>query len=313
VAEPAPLLFVAGSAAPPGGTAEWVTGADGVRLRAALFPATAPRGSVVLSPGRTEPIEKYYEVVDELRGRGFTVLVHDWRGHGLSARLTSDPLKGHGAGWRSYVSDYRAVLEAFAGRLPRPWLAMGHSMGGGLTALALVEGEARFAGAVLTAPMMGLDLTGKPARLARGLAWLLSRLGAEALYAAGPGDPLYGPFEGNLLTHDRTRWDRTVALVTEQAGLRLGGPTWGWLELAFQIGKQLSQARLTIPLLVVAAEEERLVANAASKAFAERSGGRWVLVEGARHEILMETDDRRRVFWDAFDRFVGKVVTPPPA
>lgn len=304
----APLLVVAGAAAPGGGAAEWVTAADGVRLRAALFPQANARGSVVLSPGRTEPIEKYYEVVDELRARGFTVLVHDWRGHGLSARLTPDPLKGHGTDWRSYLSDYHSVIEAFAGRLPRPWLAMGHSMGGGLTALALTEGEGGFAGAVLSAPMMGLDLTGKPARLARALAWLLSRAGASGAYAAGPGDPLYGPFEGNVLTHDRARWDRTVALVQQEAGLRLGGPTWGWLELAFQIGARLSRTKLTLPLLVVAAEEEKLVANAASKAFTERSGGRWVLVGGARHEILMETDDKRAVFWAAFDAFVGETL-----
>jgi len=307
VVEPAPLLFLPQAPTPAGGTAEWVRGADGVRLRAALFPAAAPRGSVVLSPGRTEPIEKYYEVVDELRARGFTVLVHDWRGHGLSARLTPDPLKGHGGDWRSYMGDFQRVLEAFAGRLPRPWLAMGHSMGGGLTALALVEGEDRFTGAVLTAPMMGVDLGGKSPRLVRLLAWLLSRLGAQALYVQGPGNPLYGPFEGNSLTHDRTRWDRTVALVTEKAELRLGGPTWGWLDLAFQISGRLSKAKLTIPLLVVAADDERLVVNAASRAFAERSGGRWLVVPGARHEILMEIDDRRAVFWKAFDEFVGEL------
>jgi lysophospholipase len=262
---------------------------------------------VVLSPGRTEPIEKYYEVVEELRARGFTILIHDWRGQGLSGRLTPDPLKGHGDDWRSYVSDYQRLLEAFTSRLPRPWLAMGHSMGGGLTALALMEGEERFAGAVLTAPMMGVDLGGKPPRLVRALAWLLSRLGAGERYVQGPGAPLYGPFADNALTHDPARWNRTVVLVTERAELRLGGPTWGWLKLALQIQDRLSKARLTIPLLVVAAEEERLVDNAAAKAFTERSGGRWLLVPASRHEILMETDDRRAVFWTAFDGFVGEV------
>lgn len=314
MAEPAPLLTLPGADAPAGGTAEWVRGADGVRLRAALFRAAGARGSVVLSPGRTEPIEKYYEVVEDLRVRGFTVLVHDWRGHGLSARLTPDPLKGHGGHWRSYVDDFESLLGAFEARLPRPWLAMGHSMGGGLTALALTHGEDRFAGAVLTAPMMRVDLGGKPPRLVRVLAWLLSRLGAGARYVQGPGDPLYGPFEDNTLTHDRDRWDRTVALVTQQVELRLGGPTWGWLDLAFQIAKRLSKARLTIPLLVVAAEEERLVVNAAAKAFTERSGGAWVVVPGARHEILMETDGKRAVFWTAFDRFVEDLwATRPPA
>jgi lysophospholipase len=46
----------------------------------------ANRGSVVVSPGRSEPIEKYFEVVQDLLDRGFVVLVHDWRGQGLSHR-----------------------------------------------------------------------------------------------------------------------------------------------------------------------------------------------------------------------------------
>jgi len=92
--DPAPLLSIPEAEAPANGGAAWFQGRDGARLRAALFhPDGPPRGSAVLSPGRTEPIEKYFEVVRELQARGFVVLVHDWRGHGLSVRMTSDPMK----------------------------------------------------------------------------------------------------------------------------------------------------------------------------------------------------------------------------
>jgi alpha-beta hydrolase superfamily lysophospholipase len=47
-----------------------------------VAPDGPPRGSVVVSPGRSEPIEKYFEVVQDLLDRGFVVLVHDWRGQG---------------------------------------------------------------------------------------------------------------------------------------------------------------------------------------------------------------------------------------
>ncbi len=57
---------------PPGGRAEVFAGAGGAPLRAALWtPPGPPAGSVVLSPGRTEPIEKYFEVVGELLQRGY--------------------------------------------------------------------------------------------------------------------------------------------------------------------------------------------------------------------------------------------------
>src|SRR5581483_11986932 len=99
--EPAPLVETPLAKAPPGGGAWWFTGAGGARLRAALFEPPRGgrvRGAIVLSGGRTEPIEKYYELIGELLDRGFVVLAHDWRGQGLSQRELSDPLKGHARG-----------------------------------------------------------------------------------------------------------------------------------------------------------------------------------------------------------------------
>ena len=91
----APLMGVPGASAPPGGSGEWFRGAGGLRLRAAFWtPSTLaarkPRGTVIVSPGRTEPIEKYFEVIGNFLARGWCVLAHDWRGQGLSARLWPD-------------------------------------------------------------------------------------------------------------------------------------------------------------------------------------------------------------------------------
>ena len=66
--------------------------AVGASLRAARFPAAPDvpaQGVCVLLNGQTEFIEKYFEVIDELRGRGFSVATMDWRGQGDSSRLTA--------------------------------------------------------------------------------------------------------------------------------------------------------------------------------------------------------------------------------
>src|SRR5258708_5000671 len=67
------------------------TKAVGATLRAARF-AAAPdvpaQGVCVLLNGQTEFIEKYFEVIDELRGRRFAVATMDWRGQGGSTRMT---------------------------------------------------------------------------------------------------------------------------------------------------------------------------------------------------------------------------------
>lgn len=306
MAHPAPLFGVDSAPVPQGGAAEWFVGAGGARLRAALFPASGEaRGSVVLSPGRTEPIEKYFEIVEMLSARGFTVLVHDWRGHGLSVRLLPDRRLGHAAGHADFMIDFQQLLAAFEGRLPRPWIALGHSMGGCLTLLAMATGETRFSAAILTAPMLGLQTGAIPRPVARAvaaLAKLFGRAGAPAIKA----DAAPTPFEANILTHDRARYERNEALVAAHPDLALGAPTWGWLDFAFRATGVLARGpgvpRITTPLTVLAAGEERLVDNAAIQRVTARiPDARLVEVPGAFHEILQETDQVQAVFWVEFD------------
>jgi lysophospholipase len=310
---PASLVEIPKAPAPEGSVAQWLPAEDGARLRVALFkPEGAARGSVVLSPGRTEPIEKYFEVVGELSARGFVVLVHDWRGQGLSARALQDRLFGHARGWRPFLADYDLILKTFADRLPKPWIAMGHSMGGGLTTLALAEGESRFAGAVLSAPMLGMNTGERTLSSVRRLSFLMNLVGrSKALVAPAP-DPLKEHFAGNILTHDEARWNRTHAQIVAEPDLRLGGITWGWLAFALTLTQRVVASRkidtLAIPLTIVAAEDDKLVINAAAKAVADRAPhGRYVDVPGAYHEVLMETDPRRAVFWTEFDAIADKV------
>jgi len=308
----APLISIPEAPAPDG-AAEWFIGEDGARLRAALFPpAGAARGSVVLSPGRSEPIEKYVEVVSDLTGRGFVVLVHDWHGQGLSARMLKDPLAGHARGWKSFLGDYRRLIAAFEARLPKPWIAVGHSMGGGLTALALAEGEDRFAAAVLSAPMLGLNLGRVTPRSAGALAGFMRLIGRGGAYAAPAIDPFDESFDGNILTHDQRRYEIFKAQLRACPEMRISGPTFGWLLFALQLCARVRTSaridRLPIPLVIALAEQERLCDNIAAATVAARAPqGRSFEVAGAFHEILMETDDRRAQFWSAFDEVADKV------
>ncbi|MFI4933895.1 MAG: alpha/beta fold hydrolase [Caulobacterales bacterium] len=318
--EPAPLIDTPLAPVPAGGAGEWFPGVGGARLRAALFPAGgAPRGSVVLSGGRTEPIEKYFEVVGELRSRGFTVLAHDWRGQGLSRRLLPDPMRGHAGGYADFLGDYDALLATFEARLPKPWIALGHSMGGCLTALVLAHGERRFAAAALSAPMLGLLTPPFPLPLAKALTWLATALGASGGYTPGRQvSPVAVTFADNILTHDQARYERNQAQIVQCPDLMLGGPTWGWLAFAFAAIDELQRgagaARIEIPVLVVAAGADRLVDIEGERLVASRMPkGRLVEAPGAFHEILQETDDVRALFWREFDALADAAapISPP--
>jgi lysophospholipase len=66
---------------------------------------------------------------------------------------------------------------------------------------------------------------------------------------------------------------------------------------------------VSIPVTIVAAGQDSRVLIADEKAIAGRlRKGRYVEIPDAFHEILIETDDRRAVFWKAFDETVEPVL-----
>lgn len=314
----APLMGVPGAAPPPGGEGEWYRGAGGLRLRAALWtPAKAARGSVILSPGRTEPIEKYYEVIGNFLARGFVVLAHDWRGQGLSARLLPDRLKGHARAVEEFLDDYARLVDAFEARLPRPWIMVGHSMGGALNLLTLEQGETRFAGALLSSPMLKIK-TGKRSMWSVKLAvrWHL-RHGKAGDYILGdPDDPFDHTFEKDALTTDETRYDLWRQQLYACPHLAVGGPTWGWLNFAIDSGERSLKPRalkaVKVPVAVVqAAEDDRIWKQTSRWAAKRLVRGRYVEVAGAKHEVIMETDALRGLFLAEFDALADEVAASP--
>ncbi|MGH6986516.1 MAG: alpha/beta fold hydrolase [Caulobacteraceae bacterium] len=311
--EPAPLLLAPGAAAPGGGSAWWFEGEGRKRLRAALFaPRGHARGSVAISPGRTEAIEKYFETIQDLTRRGWTALVHDWRGQGLSERLLANPMAGHAEGFGDFLADYSRLLDAFGPQLPRPWIGLGHSMGGCLTLLAMARGEIRIDAAVLSAPMLGLATGRVPPAAARLAARLQRLLGLGARLAAPASEAEIETFETNILTHDRARYERNRALTASFPELALGAPTWGWLDSAFSAIGALQRGaetkRIAAPVVIALAGEERLVDNRGARLVASRiPGARAFAIEGSFHEILQETDEARAQFWAQFDALAERV------
>jgi lysophospholipase len=142
------------------------------------------------------------------------------------------------------------------------------------------------------------------------MAAVMTAVGKGAdLASAEPAAP--DAFETNVLTHDRARYGRNLALVTAHPDLTVGPPTWGWLDFAFSAIAELERgagaAAIAIPLTVAAAGEERLVDNPGlARVTARVPGARFLTLPGAYHEILQETDPIQDVFWGEFDALAAK-------
>ena len=69
-------------------------------------------------------------------------------------------------------------------------------------------------------------------------------------------------------------------------------------------------AKIAIPVTILSAEADLIVDNATqAQAAARLRHGKFVTVEGAFHEILQETDERRAVFWREFDAVAAAVAS----
>jgi lysophospholipase len=306
------LVSVPANPAPEGATVGMLKTPDGVAVRYARWePPPGRKGTLCVFPGRAEFIEKYFEVVNDARERGFAVAMLDWRGQGLSQRMLGDRLKGYVRGF----SDYDADLETFVKEIvlpdcPPPLFALGHSMGGTVLLRAAYRGRRWFDRMVLSAPMIAL--AGPAAsRGAKMTARTLRYLGMGGAYIPGGGATPVAtrPFIGNPVTSDPVRYARTAAIVEAEPDLGLGAPTVGWVDAAFRAMAELAEpsypARIRQPMLILAAGQDELVSTPAIGEFALRlRAGAHLVISGSQHEILMERDRFRLQFWAAFDAFV---------
>jgi lysophospholipase len=301
----------------PSGAVVGVLPCGSIKLRHARWEATRgpPRGTVCVFPGRGEFIEKYFEVVADLRRRGFAVAILDWRGQGGSARLLGTAAKGHVRSFRDYDSDLAQFMkEAVLPHCPPPYIALAHSMGGNILLRHAARPRAFFSRMVLSAPMIALApaLLPAPRRLVRAYTELVVALGLGSLYVhAGTGVPAErAPFEDNPLTSDRERFERNRMVLEAAPQLGVGAPTNAWLRAALRSMAALRDSnyplRVEVPLLLFAAGMDRIVSTEAIEEFALRlKVGSHVLIPQARHEILQETDEVRLRFWAAFDAYLS--------
>ncbi|WP_299482782.1 alpha/beta hydrolase [uncultured Roseibium sp.] len=298
---------------PNGAQTGFVSTPDGIKIRYACWAATGTQrlGTVTVLQGRAEFIEKYFEVVEDLRGRGFDVVTFDWRGQGGSQRITRNPRRGYISSFKKYRLDLRTVLkEVSLANYPGPHFALAHSTGG----LVLLSDTERLRTmldrAVITAPLLGLPsgahalglvdarrrvlrtltfgLLGRPPLKAGGpktsaavekigfpLARLFCLLGFGWLYVPGGNSKLFVSFEKNRQTSDRTRYERSNKVLEHAPKLGVGSATFGWLNAAARTMMPLRRRGagpgIKLPCLMLAAGGDRIVSTPAIEDFVART------------------------------------------
>lgn len=293
MSDPAPYFAEIAPDAPVA-QARWITAKDGVRLRAGIWHAPAPKATLVLFPGRTEYIEKYAPVAGDMAAHGISSIAIDWRGQGLADRLLPDPLPGHVTCFSDYQLDVAALLQhARTHDLPRPWGLLGHSMGGCIGLRAVMDGTP-VETAVFSGPMWGISASPLLRPVMWGLSGLSRILGFSHRYpptTTGPVPyPLAEPFETNGLTRDAAMYQLMRDQFTTRPELKLGAPSLNWLNEALRECRALSRRPSPdLPCLTIMGSEEAIVDTArVTSRMTAWPDSTLHLEPGGRHELLME-------------------------
>lgn len=286
---------------PADGRAVWLTAADGVRIRVAVWNSPAPRGTVLLLPGRTEYVEKYGRTATMLADAGYATLSVDWRGQGLADRALPDRMVGHVGDFAEYQADMDAVLAyAAAASLPQPYYLLAHSMGGCIGLRSLLRGVPVRA-AAFSAPMWGILMADWLRPVATVLSTASRWFSFDHRYAPGTNGSTYVlqvPFVGNMLTTDADMWDYMRAQALAHPELSLGGPSYGWLKAALDECADLArQACPPYPTICALGNQERIVdVRPIHARMPNWPKGRLDLYAGSEHEVLMERPATRAAF-----------------
>jgi lysophospholipase len=279
---------------------------DGLTIRGMSFIQPDRKSAIVISSGRTESFIKYKELIYDLWIEGFSVFIIDHRGQGFSDRILPDENKrqmGYVKNFKDYVTDLKQLYSEFVQPTEHQHnLLLAHSMGGCIASLYLETYTRDFDAAVLSSPMDELALGFFP-HLAGAIVDFDDLIGRDADYA--PGKSGYDEnevFSDKCLTHSQVRWTLTRREYAQNPDTKLGGPSVLWVKRALEaaINARQDASKVEIPTLLLQAGDDTIVKPSGQLEFHDRLDqahpglSQLERIDGARHEMFVESDSYRR-------------------
>lgn len=253
---------------------------DGLQLYTQSWPVENPKAIVLLVHGLCEHIGRYEYVASVLNAAGYAALGQDHRGHGKSE---GQP-RAYAPSIDTFVDDLELLEEAAAQTYAgKPLFVLGHSMGGLLATRFALRHQDRLRGLVTSGAAL-LPGAGIP----------------KAVIALGK---VAGDFVPKLsLTQINSAWlshDPAVVSGYDSDPLVYHGKIKVGFGLALLRAGEETLARagdLTLPMLVMHGESDRIVSAEASRqlhARASSSDKTLIIYDGLYHEIFNEPEKNK--------------------
>ncbi|MBB6690573.1 lysophospholipase [Cohnella xylanilytica] len=264
---------------------------DGTRMYACEWQPEirqSPRGFIGIVHGMGEHVGRYEHVARTFADEGYVVCGFDQYGHGRTPGR-----RGHVPSYDSLLEGPDRLLREARNRYPGiPAFLYGHSMGGNVTLNYLLRRRPDIAGAVVTSPWLKLSFDPPQAQV------VIGRL-LERVY---PQYSNHRPLAAERLTSD----PEMIRRISEDP---VGH---GHITAKFFFGVRRAGLwaiehadRLSVPLLLMHGDDDKVTSIAASRQFAERAGTLCSFVEwpGYRHELHNEAG--RPAVFSLMSRWLG--------
>ena len=309
----APYLELEDYKLPEGGNFIYIPMHDNKNIRLAYWqlPKTNKlcRGTVLLQQGHNEFIEKYYETIQDLINRNFNVISFDWRGQGMSDRMIANENKQYIEDFSIHCQDLNFIIKKIINdKFPKPLIGIGHSMGGHLLLLSQENNQDKFSSIILSAPMLGFKYEKALFVISDLIKYFSDKKNYFSLSKPNMGKET--PFEQNDLTSDYKRYQRTQNLVRKKNQIRLWGVTNAWVNAVkkslLKIRKKNWSKNIDISICIVNPLNDRVVCPEKTIKMAKNlKNCKLINVNDCEHEIIMEKNELRSIFWNAFDEHLN--------
>ena len=275
---------------------------DNTNIHYEYFLAENSKKNVVIVHGLSEFSEKFYEFIYYLLNQGYNVFIYDQRCHGYSDRLTDEMDLLH----VDSFYDYKKDLEQFIDQVVIPTCDLpiylySHSMGGGIAMLYLNDAKNRnkVEKAVLAAPLFEPVVKNVAFPIAKCTVTIANFfLNSKRKFV------LSREFDPNVTYRpepagSQARFEYNMNLRRNNPRFRSTPMSFGWVSGSLNIGSKVLKRRrlkkVTTPILLLSAQNDKTVRNKPQTVFAQRCKTcRFVEIPDISHAVLASNEETMR-------------------
>lgn len=294
---------------------------DNQKIWYTIWEAEAPRACIQVMTGLAEMADYYEEFASVMNKAGYTVALHEFRGHG---RSTSE----YGAGnlFRNYALDGAQLCEMIRSTHPGlPVILFGHSLGTTVSQMAIYEKMETWDGVMYTGPSHSNFPKERRDKLLDEVDACIRRDGPDAenlMIYREVFIPLNAPFADekssfSFITTDQKKWDWIASLpYTSPAYSNRFFHDFIILQADYAVSETLENtqpALIDTPILFMTGSEDVTAANGKygdiQAALLKKVGCKdvtSVVYPGLRHSLLQEVEAGRKQVFDDITEWMKK-------